>query len=210
MKWSAYNAGNFFFTRLRRVTIILSRNARIIGVAMYVKLGPLLKRVPADLGSKMKFAGIEIAKRLGSLPRRGMIISDRKIEPAGIDSSIGFRQALRRLGIVTAARLIQTMRETKQAIKYDLEVSKRDIKERSEQMGVDITIERRNLNETLAQQLRARTGIDCQAPTIGTLQIEHRRYYSYNFPMSPKITTNRGCLIVKGRRFNIIHVIQRN
>jgi hypothetical protein len=102
------------------------------------------------------------------------------------------------------------MRETKQAIKYDLEVSKRDIKKGSEQMGVEVTIERRNLNETLAQQLRAHTGIDCQAAAIGTLQIEHRRYYSYNFPMSPKITTNRGCIIVKGRMFNIIHIIQRN
>ncbi|MFL6473189.1 MAG: hypothetical protein ACJ71H_20355 [Nitrososphaeraceae archaeon] len=184
MKWSAYNKGNFF-THVKRVIVILANKARILAR--------------------------EIAKQLGSLLQRQRIISDRRIKTTGSDrSSIGFRQLLRRLGIVTSARLSETIRETKEAIKYDVEFNKRAIMESSQQVSTEITINRRNLNEILAQQLREEIGIDCQAPEIGSLQVEHKRYYSYNFPMSPKVTTNRGCIIVKGKRFNIIQVIQRN
>jgi hypothetical protein len=76
-------------------------------------------------------------------------------------------------------------------------------------MEAEITIERSNLNETLAQQLRGNIGIDCQAAAIGSLQIEHKRYYSYNFPTSPKITTNKGCIIVKGKRFRLSLMARR-
>jgi hypothetical protein len=209
MKWSADNTGNFF-TQLKRVIVILANKARIFGKVKYMQLGPLLKRLFVNLGSMLKLTGREIAKQLGSLLQRQTIISDRRTKTAGGDRSIGFRQLLRRLGIVTAARLSETIRETTEAIKYDVEFNKRAIMESSQQVPTEITIERRNLNEILAQQLREQVGIDCQAPEIGSLQIEHKRYYSYNFPMSPKITTNRGGIIVKGKRFNIIQVIQRN
>jgi hypothetical protein len=209
MKWSAYNKGNFF-THLKRVIVILANKARIFGKVKYLRLGPLLKRLLVNFGSILKLTEREIAKQLGSLLQRQRIISDRRIKTTGSDRSIGFRQLLRRLGIVTAARLSETIRETKEAIKYDVEFNKRAIMESSQQVPTEITINRRNLNEILAQQLREEIGIDCQAPVIGSLQVEHKRYYSYNFPMSPKITTNRGCIIVKGKRFNIIQVIQRN
>jgi hypothetical protein len=209
MKWSADNTGNFF-TQLKRVIVILANKARIFGKVKYMQLGPLLKRLLVNFGSILKLTGREITKQLGSLLQRQTIISDRRTKTAGGDRSIGFRQLLRRLGIVTAARLSETIRETTEAIKYDVEFNKRAIVESSPQVPTEITIERRNLNEILAQQLREQVGIDCQAPEIGSLQIEHKRYYSYNFPMSPKITTNRGGIIVKGKRFNIIQVIQRN
>jgi hypothetical protein len=77
-------------------------------------------------------------------------------------------------------------------------------------LPLENTIKRSNLNEELAEQIRKQIGLDCEAPKIGSIQIEHKRYYSDNFPMSPKITTNRGCILVKGRKFSIIHVIQRN
>jgi hypothetical protein len=208
MKWSAYNTGNF--TKLKRVIVILAIKAKIFGKEKSMQLGPLLKRLVVNFGSILKFTEREIAKQLGSLLQRQRIISDRKTRTTGRDRSIGFRQLLRRLGIITAAKLSETIQQTTQAIKYDMEVNKRVITEGSEQVAAEITIKRTNLNEKLTQELRERIGIDCKAAEIGSLQIEHKSYYSYNFTMSPKITTNRGCIIVKGRRFNIIQVIQRN
>jgi hypothetical protein len=154
---------------------------------------------------------VEIAKQSESLAQRQRIIlSGIETKTSGSDMSIGFRHLLRRLGIVTASRLSETIQETTQGIKHDMEVKKRDIEETSELVPAETTVKRSNLNEILAQQLREQIGIDCQAPEIGSLQIEHKRYYSYNFPLSPKITTNRGCIMVKGRSFNLIQVIQRN
>jgi hypothetical protein len=184
MKWSASNTGNFFFTKLKGVVVTLATKVKIFGKEKSMQLGPLLKRQ--------------------------RIISDRKTGTTGRNGSIGFRQILRRLGIITAAKLSETIQETTQAIKYDMEVNKRTLREGSEQVPTEITIKRTNLNEKLVQQLREQIGIDCEAAEIDSLQIEHKRYYSYNFPMSPKIITNRGCIIVKGRGFNLIQVIQRN
>src|SRR5919197_4440646 len=177
MKWSASNTGNFFFTKLKGVVVTLATKVKIFGKEKSMQLGPLLKRQ--------------------------RIISDRKTGTTGRNGSIGFRQILRRLGIITAAKLSETI----QAIKYDME-GKRTLREGSEQVPTEITIKRTNLNEKLVQQLREQIGIDCEAAEIDSLQIEHKRYYSYNFPMSPKIITNRGCIIVKGRGFNLIQVIQ--
>ena len=47
------------------------------------------------------------------------------------------------------------------------------------------------LNEKLAEELRQQVtggGIDCQAIEVNSLPIEYKPYYSYKFPMSPKIT----------------------
>jgi hypothetical protein len=210
MKWSASNTGNFFFTKLKHVAVTLATKAKIFGKEKSMQLGPLLRRLVVSFGSILKFTQREISEQFASLPQRQRIIPDRKTGTTETDRGIGFKQVLRRLGIVTAAKLSETIQETTQAIKYDMEVNKGVIRERSEQVPAEITIKRTSLNEKLVQQLREQIGIDCEAAEIDSLSIEHKRYYSYNFPMSPKIITNRGCIIVKGRRFNLIQVIQRN
>jgi len=123
--------------------------------------------------------------------------------------SIGARQLLRRIGIITAAKFEGTIRQTKDAIKRDIEVGKQDI-ESSQPVPLENTIKRTSLNEELAEQIGKQTGLDCEAPKIGSHEIEYKRYYSNNFPLSPKIITNRGCILVKGRRFSVIQIIQRN
>jgi len=68
------------------------------------------------------------------------------------------------------------------------------------------------LNEKLAEELRQQVtggGIDCQAIEVNSLPIEYKPYYSYKFPMSPKIITNRGCISVKGRKFSLIQIIEK-
>jgi hypothetical protein len=70
-----------------------------------------------------------------------------------------------------------------------------------------------NLNERLAGEIRE-SGIECKAiPDIGSLQIEKGSCYSYLFPMSPRIVTNRGCIKIdenSGRNIDLIQIIQKN
>ena len=163
-----------------------------------------------SIGSRtLKLLGREISKQLKSLFQKQSVISDRNTATSNKKRGVGFRQLLRRVGIITAAKLGETIQETSHAIKHDIEVNKQDI-ESSQSVPLENTVKRSNLNEELAEQIRNQIGLDCEAPKIGSHQIEYKGYYSNNFPMSPKITTNRGCILVKGRKFSIIQVIQRN
>jgi hypothetical protein len=69
------------------------------------------------------------------------------------------------------------------------------------------------LNERMAQQI-SKNGIECKAITdIGSLPIERRSYYSHLFPLSPRVTTNRGCIRLEGNdksNIDIIQIIQKN
>jgi hypothetical protein len=163
-----------------------------------------------SIGSrKLKLLAREISEQLRSLFQKQSGMSDGNTATSNKKIRIGARQLLRRVGIIASAKLGETIQETSHAIKHDIEVNKQDI-ESSQSLPLENTIKRSNLNEELAEQIRKQIGLDCEAPKIGSIQIEHKRYYSDNFPMSPKITTNRGCILVKGRKFSIIHVIQRN
>ena len=205
MKWSVSTSGSYFFIQFKRMIIFLSEKVSTFGKLFWLKLKWLL----VNISSILKFTGKEISEHLKSLLHKQSVVSDRNESTRDKEGSIGFRVLLRRLGIITAARLGEAIRETKDAVKHDIEVSKQDI-EGSQPVPSENTIKRTNLNEELAEQIRKQTGLDCEASEIGSLQIEHKLYYSNNFPMSPKITTNRGCILVKGKRFSIIQVIQRN
>jgi 8-oxo-dGTP pyrophosphatase MutT (NUDIX family) len=77
-------------------------------------------------------------------------------------------------------------------------------------MSSETTIRRINLNERLAEEVREEIGIDCESIEPGTLPVERNPYYSYIFPMSPKIVTKRGYIRVKAKSFDLIQIIQRN
>ena len=79
----------------------------------------------------------------------------------------------------------------------------------SEDEESEIAVRRINLNERLAEKMK-QNGIDCEALGVNSLPIEHKLYYSYNFPTSPKFITNRGCISVKGRNIDLLQIIQRN
>jgi hypothetical protein len=84
-------------------------------------------------------------------------------------------------------------------------------------ISADIILENEktmNLNEILAKEI-SQNGIECKAITdIGSLPIEKKSYYSYLFPMSPRIITNRGCIRHEGngtrRNIDFIQIIQKN
>jgi hypothetical protein len=205
MKLSVSDVGSYFIIKLKRIMVILSEKAKGISVLLW----PLLTRLLASFGSILKFIGKEIRKQLTLLLQKQNVISDRNASTSDNEGSIGFKQLLRRVGIITYGKLGETIQETRHAIKHDIEVNKQDI-ESSQSVPLENTIKRSNLNEELAEQIRKQIGLECEVSKVGSLQIEHKGYYSNNFPMSPKITTNRGCILVKGRKFSIIQVIQRN
>jgi hypothetical protein len=71
-----------------------------------------------------------------------------------------------------------------------------------------------SLNERLAREIN-QNGIKCEAVTeLGSLRIEKRPPYSFLFPLSPRIVTNRGCirLTQENDRSNIdlIQIVQKN
>lgn len=71
-----------------------------------------------------------------------------------------------------------------------------------------------SLNERLAREIN-QNGIKCEAVTeLGSLRIENKPPYSFLFPLSPRIVTNRGCirLTQENDRSNIdlIQIVQKN
>ena len=71
-----------------------------------------------------------------------------------------------------------------------------------------------SINERLAREIN-QSGIKCEAVTeLGSLRIEKKPPYSFLFPLSPRIVTNRGCirLTQENDRSNIdlIQIVQKN
>jgi uncharacterized membrane-anchored protein YjiN (DUF445 family) len=71
-----------------------------------------------------------------------------------------------------------------------------------------------SINERLAREIN-QNGIKCEAVTeIGSLGIEKKPPYSFLFPLSPRIVTNRGCIRLtqeNGRsNIDLIQIVQKN
>jgi hypothetical protein len=71
-----------------------------------------------------------------------------------------------------------------------------------------------SINERLSREIN-QNGIKCEAVTeLGSLRIEKKPPYSFLFPLSPRIVTNRGCirLTQENDRGNIdlIQIVQKN
>ncbi len=210
MKGTIYTKGSYFLIQLKRMIVVVSGKAKIFGKKILVQSLALLKRLLVGVSSILKITGKEIAKQLKSLLQKQNVMADRNSGTSYKERSIGFKQLLRRLGIIAVAKLEESIRETKDAIKHDIEVNTQFIDKSAESVPTENTIKRTHLNEYLAQQIRQQIGLDCEASEIGSLQIELKMYYSNSFAMSPRITTNRGCILVSGKSFNIIQIIQRN
>ena len=196
--------------QIRRMIVVVSEKANIFVKKISVQTFPLLKKLLVGLSSIIKNTGKEIGNQLKSLLQKQNIMADRNSGTSYKEGSIGFKQLLRRVGIIAAAKLEESIRETKDAIKHDIEINTQFIDKSPASVPTENTIKRTHLNEDLAQEIRQRIGLDCEAPKIGSLQVEHKRYYSNSFAMSPRITTNRGCILISGKRFTIIQIIQRN
>ena len=87
----------------------------------------------------------------------------------------------------------------------------------SASMSSDVILreeESTNINERLAREVN-QNGIKCEAVIeLGSLGIEKKPPYSFLFPLSPRIITNRGCIRLtqeNGRsNIDLIQIVQKN
>ena len=181
------------------------------GVNIGKQLMRLLKPLTTSMGRKAKDIGKQQARELEPSVKKMASTGTKKAKDVGKDISTKSKPLLNDLATMIGKEANKTFEQTKQAIKADMEATKvSDLAKSSEDLP-EITIRRINLNERLAQEAKNELGLDCEAVEINSLAIENKpSYYSYKFPMSPKIVTNRGCIKVKGKRFGLIQIIQRN
>ena len=185
-----------------------SQNSRVnIGK----QLMRLLKPLTTSMGRKAKDMGKQQARNLEPSVKKIASTGTKKAKDVGKDIGTKSKPLLNDLATMIGEEANKTIDQTKRAIKADMEATKAsDLAKSSEELP-EITIRRINLNERLAQQAKTEFGLDCEAVEVNSLAIENEpSYYSYRFPMSPKIVTNRGCIKVKGKRFGLIQIIQRN
>jgi hypothetical protein len=181
------------------------------GVNIGKQLMRLLKPLTTSMGRKAKDMGKQQARNLEPSVKKMASTGTKKAKDVGKDIGTKSKPLLDDLATMIGEEANKTIKQTKRAIKADMEATKAsDLAKSSEELP-EITIRRINLNERLAQQAKTELGLDCEAVEVNSLAIENKpSYYSYKFPMSPKIVTNRGCIKLKGKRFGLIQIIQRN
>lgn len=64
-------------------------------------------------------------------------------------------------------------------------------------------------NEMFAKEMQ-RQGVECEALQIGTDPIESKPYYSYLFPFTSRLVSNKGLIKLNGRNVDSIQILQRN
>lgn len=193
--------------------------------------GILLRNVVIALSKKVKYIGKQKGKEIeGRLKKQSASSSSSvKANTLGKEKGVKLGQLPKQLAIILGTKSYQLARQAGQKIRYTIKQDNlyynniaKGIQETKteEEEHDDLPLPDPEtitqvvaLNEKLAEELRQQVtggGIDCQAIEVNSLPIEYKPYYSYKFPMSPKIITNRGCISVKGRKFSLIQIIQRN
>ena len=224
MKWSHEgNIGRSGSSRVKEIAVVMARTISGLLKVGAVQATYLLKKIIVILSKKGKVVGKQKGKEMGYLLRRLITFLSIKANTTGKQKAILSAKLLKQLGIILSRktneamhRSIQTIiasdipRKTKTYLTRDPEMMMSTTTTLSPPPDPETTIRRITLNEKLAEEIRAEIGIDCQAIDVNSLPVEHKPCYSYIFPMSSKIVTNRGCIRVKNKSFDLIQIIQRN
>jgi hypothetical protein len=188
--------------------ILVDRNARSHGKPAIISFGRWLKEktlIFVRWASPKIMQAVQISKVL-------LILAARELSTRGVsmvkqiaqllkDSPSRFYSKARE----TAGEKVNTVKKYNIATEVPVPLSSEVILREEESISI---------NERLAREI-IQNGIKCEAVTdIGSLRIETRPPYSFLFPMSPRIVTNRGCirLTQDNERSNIdlIQIIQKN
>jgi hypothetical protein len=225
MKWSHEgNIGRSSFARVKEIAVVLARTILALLKVAAIQARCLLKKVVINLSKKGKVVGKQKGKEMGYQLRRLITFLSIKANTTGKQKAIVSAQLLKQLAIIlvrktneAAHQTIQIIiasdipRKTKSYLTKDPEITVTMMTNTlSPPPDPETTIRRITLNDKIAEEIRKEIGIDCQAIDVNSLPVEHKPYYSYIFPMSSKIVTNRGCIRVKSKCFDLIQIIQRN
>jgi hypothetical protein len=193
--------------KTKELAIVVGRKVLTTGK----QLVSLLKPLTTSAGRKVKDVGKEQGKKLEPSVKKMASTGTKRAKDMGKDIGTKSKPLLNKFATMINVEVNKTIEQTKQAIKADMKATKASNLAKSSEELPEIIVKRVNLNERLAQEAKNELGIDCEAVEANSLAIENKpSYYSYKFSMSPKIVTNRGCIKVKGKRFGLIQIIQRN
>jgi hypothetical protein len=224
MKWSHEgNIGRSSFARVKEIAVVLARTILALLKVAAIQARCLLKKVVINLSKKGKVVGKQKGKEMGYQLRRLITFLSIKANTTGRQKAILSAKSLKQLAIILSRKTNEAMHQsiqiiiasdipgkTKSYLTREPEIMMSTTTTLSPPPDPETTIRRITLNDKLAEEIREEIGIDCQAIDVNSLPVEHKPYYSYIFPMSSKIVTNRGCIRVKGKSFDLIQIIQRN
>ena len=207
---------------LKGLIILAARNARSHGKPAIIRLGRWLKEKTIVFIRWAKPKAIEA----GQISKGLIIVAVRKVKTSGGEAGEPKDREVVQINEKKPQTILGRITEKikEQARKVVIEEDYETLKQQkitttptAAKISDDIILENEkimNLNEILANEI-SQNGIECKAITeIGSLPIEKKSYYSYLFPMSPRIITNRGCIRLEGngtrRNIDFIQIIQKN
>jgi hypothetical protein len=202
---------------LKGLFIFLGRKARAEGIPKAIQFSYWLKGQSILLIRKLNEVGKPKVIEAGRISRGLLILAVGNLKTKGVPMVIGIVQLIKCLSS-------QFYKKAMKVVGNKINTIKQDIVTEKTKAATDATIplsseiilkeeESVGLNERMAQEI-SKNGIECKAITdIGSLPIERRSYYSHLFSLSPRVTTNRGCIRLEGnsrRNIDFIQVIQKN
>jgi hypothetical protein len=200
---------------LKGLIVLTGRKARSHGKPTIVQLGRWFKEQTIVFVRKAKPKAIEA----GQISKGLLILAVRKLKTKGIPMVKWIAQLLKDLSSRFYRKAKEVAEEKVTTVRKDIATGKT---KDSEAVAVSISPspevilkeeEATNPNDKLAREI-IQNGIECKAlKETGLLEIEKKPYYSYLFAMSPRITTNRGCIRLEGngkRNIDFVQVIQKN
>ena len=202
---------------MKGLFIFLGRKARAEGIPKAIQFSYWLKKQSIILARKSVEVGKPKVIEAGRISRGLLILAVGNLKTKGVPMVIGIVQLIKCLSS-------QFYKKAMKVVGNKINTIKQDIVTEKTKAATDATIplsseiilkeeESVGLNERMAQEI-SKNGIECKAITdIGSLPIERRSYYSHLFSLSPRVTTNRGCIRLEGnsrRNIDFIHIIQKN
>jgi hypothetical protein len=204
------------FQLVKGLIILVDRNARSHVKPAIIRFGRWLKEktvIFARWARPKILQAVQISKVL-------LILAARELSTRGVSMVKQIAQLLKDLPSRFNRKARETAGEKVNTVKYNIATEETRASE-AEAVPVPLSSEvilreeeSISINERLAREI-IQNGIKCEAVTdIGSLRIETRPPYSFLFPLSPRIVTNRGCirLTQNNERSNIdlIQIIQKN
>ena len=226
---------------IRYIAVAAKKLGRI-GKEVAIILGHLIISLIILAATKVKSHGKPVIKRLGLWLKEKTIVFARwamlRIIQAGQILKIMLilaAQKLKNKGIPMIKRSAELLKDLSRRfyrkarevaeekvnnVRKDIVTEKTKVSEAEAvpvSMSSDVILKEEesiSINERLAREIN-QNGIKCEAITeIGSLGIEKKPPYSFLFPLSPRIITNRGCvrLTQENGRSNIdlIQIVQKN
>ncbi|HEX5977770.1 MAG TPA: hypothetical protein VFY68_10860 [Nitrososphaeraceae archaeon] len=205
------------FQLVKGLIILVGRNARGHGKPAIMRFGRWLKEKTIIF---VRWARLKIIQAV-QISKVLLILTARELRTRGVSKVKQIPQSLKDSPSRFYRKARETVGEKVNTVKKDNIATEETRASEAEAVPVPQSSEvilreeeSISINEKLAREI-IQNGIKCEAVTdIGSLRIETKPPYSFLFPRSPRIVTNRGCirLTQDNERSNIdlIQLIQKN